>query len=257
VCSGPACPAQVACEDSVPPSPPSPCGRLSRPPSVESEEVGCCHPASVRSFKRLVQFSRKPLSLPAPSWSHRWTSPPMMVSSVVPQSPHCGGWVFHTGNCPPLRPLLTASGPGSRSGKHGAFPLCPAFWAEQRRCTRQRSAAFCSDGVPEYHTPLRLLAAPRLEFRLRLYPPLPPAGFRVTVAFSVARPFVCGCRTISPLPVRRTLPSLPGSSGSLPHRVARTHHGTLGRNHNAFASRVQARPFPSWGRPVPRGERSP
>ena len=53
----------------------SPCERLSRPPSVESEEVGCCHPASVRSFKRLVQFSRKPLSSTAPSRSHRCTKP--------------------------------------------------------------------------------------------------------------------------------------------------------------------------------------
>src|SRR5712692_8777609 len=32
--SGPACPAHVSCEGCVPPSPPSPCGRLSRPPST-------------------------------------------------------------------------------------------------------------------------------------------------------------------------------------------------------------------------------
>jgi hypothetical protein len=34
----------------------------------------------------------------------------------------------------------------------------------------------CSDSVPEYHTPFRLLAAPRLEFRFRLYPHLPPGA---------------------------------------------------------------------------------
>ena len=34
--------------------------------AVESEEVERCRPASVRSVKRLVQFSRKPLSLTAP-----------------------------------------------------------------------------------------------------------------------------------------------------------------------------------------------
>src|SRR6266404_9461988 len=38
------------------------------------------------------------------------------------------------------------------------------------------SAAFCSDGVPEYCTLLRLLAAPRLELRFRLYLPLPPGA---------------------------------------------------------------------------------
>ena len=44
---------------------------------VESEEVGQCGPPSVRSIKRLVQFSRKPLSSAAPLWNHRWTRPGM------------------------------------------------------------------------------------------------------------------------------------------------------------------------------------
>jgi hypothetical protein len=139
----------------------------------------------------------------------------------------------------------------SRSVAYGAFPLCPAFWAKQRRCTQPRSVAFCSAGVPEYGPPLRLLAAPRLELRFRLSPHLPPGGSRAMFVFSVARPFGCGCHTLSPLPALRTLPGLPGSRVSLPHRVARTHRGTLGRNQSAFASLVQARPFPSLGRPVP------
>jgi len=153
-----------------------------------------------------------------------------MVSGVVPQSPHCWGWVFHRGYYPTLLPLLSASRPLPRSVEYGAFPLGPAFWAEQRRCTWQRSAAFCSDGVGEYCTPLRLLAAPRLELRSRLYPHLPPGGYRAMFVFSVTRPFVCGCHPISTLPPSRTLPALPGSRVSLPHRVARTHRGTPGRN---------------------------
>jgi hypothetical protein len=143
-----------------------------------------------------------------------------------------------------------------RSVAYGAFPLCPAFWATQRRCTPQRSGAFCADGVPEYCTPLRLLAAPRLELRFRLSPPLPPGGSRALFVFSVARPFVCGYHSLSPLPALRTLPGLPGSRVSLPHRVARPPRGTLGRNQSAFASIVPARPFPSLGRPVPLGDSS-
>ena len=51
------------------------CTWLSHAPTVESEEVGRSGPPSVRSIKRLVQFSRKPLSCAAPSWHHRWTRP--------------------------------------------------------------------------------------------------------------------------------------------------------------------------------------
>jgi len=56
--------------------------------SVESEEVGLKGPASVRSLKRLVQFSRQPLSAAAPPWSHRGTRPGMSwVSRTRPNSP--------------------------------------------------------------------------------------------------------------------------------------------------------------------------
>jgi hypothetical protein len=70
---GPALPVRHKCplQASSHRPPPSPRRRLSRPPSVESEEVGRYHPASVRSLKRLVQFSRKPLSLAAPARSQR------------------------------------------------------------------------------------------------------------------------------------------------------------------------------------------
>src|SRR5262249_13626411 len=92
---------------------------------------------------------------------------------------------------------------------------------------------------------------------LPLISPLTVGGCRSLFVFAVARPFVCECHTIATLPFRWTLPGLPGSFVSLPHRVARTHRGTLAGNHNAFASIVQARPFPSLGRPVPRRDRSP
>jgi hypothetical protein len=137
------------------------------------------------------------------------------------------------------------------SPQHGAFPLSPDFCPWPRRCSRHRSAALCADGVPEYHTPFRLLAALRVELRCRFYPRLPLAGSRVMFAFSGARPFVRGCRTLSPIPLLWTLPGLLRSRLSLPHRVARTHRGALGRNPQAFVSIVQTRPFPSLGRPVP------
>ena len=66
----------------------------------------------------------------------------------------------------------------------------------------------------------------------------------------LARPFVCGCHTIVTIPSIWTIPGLPGSPTPLPHRVARTHRGTMRGNPCAFASIVQARPFPIFGRPV-------
>jgi hypothetical protein len=88
------------------------------------------------------------------------------------------------------------------------------------------------------------------NFASRLYPHLPRGGSRSMFVFPVSRPFVCGCHNISTIPSVRTIPGLPGSHTLLPHRVARTHLGTMGWNPNAFASIVQARPFPIFGRPV-------
>src|SRR5918995_2448903 len=72
-----------------------------------------------------------------------------------------------------------------------------------------------------------------------------------------ARPFVCGCHSIAAIPTSWTIPGLPGSPIGLPPRVARTHRGTLRWNPHAFASIVQARPFPIFGRPVHPGDVSP
>jgi hypothetical protein len=59
---------------------------------------------------------------------------------------------------------------------------------------------------------------------------LPPGGSRPMFVFPVSRPFVCGCHNISTIPSARTIPGLPGSHTPLPHRVARTHPGTMGWN---------------------------
>jgi hypothetical protein len=68
--------------------------------------------------------------------------------------------------------------------------------------------------------------------------------------FPVSHPFVCECHNISTIPSVPTIPGLPGSHTPLPHRVARTHPGTMGWNPNAFAPIVRARPLPIFGRPV-------
>jgi len=50
--------------------------------------------------------------------------------------------------------------------------------------------------------------------------------------------------------------ALPGSHTPLPHRVVRTHLGTMSWSPSAFASIVQARPLPIFGRPVRPRDRS-
>jgi hypothetical protein len=64
----------AGCHLAAPPQTTTPLYRSGLPTSirgVESEEVEHGGPASVRSVKRLVRFSRKPLSSAAPPWSHR------------------------------------------------------------------------------------------------------------------------------------------------------------------------------------------
>jgi hypothetical protein len=68
--------------------------------------------------------------------------------------------------------------------------------------------------------------------------------------FTVTHPFVCECHTISTIPSAWTIPGLPGSQTLLPHRVARTHLGTMDWNPCAFAIIVLARPLSIFGRPV-------
>ena len=132
----------------------------------------------------------------------------------------------------------------------GPSPSDAPFGYTGAAALRQRSEAFCSDLVSEYYSPIRLLAPHRLEFRLRLYPHLPHGGCRSMFVFPVSHPFVCECHKISTIPSARTIPGLPGSPTPLPHRVVRTHLGTMGWNPDAFAPIVRARPLPIFGRPV-------
>ena len=68
--------------------------------------------------------------------------------------------------------------------------------------------------------------------------------------FTVTHPFVCECHNIATIPSAWTIPGLPGSQTLLPHRVARTHLGTMDWNPCAFAIIVLARPLSIFGRPV-------
>ena len=69
----------------------------------------------------------------------------------------------------------------------------------------------CSDPVQEYLAPIRPLTPHRPEFRLRLYPHLPLAGFRLGFAFPVARPFVCEGALFQPYLAFGRCPGLPES----------------------------------------------
>src|SRR3954454_20613988 len=85
-----------------------------------------------------------------------------------------GAGSFALRTCPHFRHVLTRASLVDAATQHGAFPLRSTFWIRPASpLVRQRSGAFCSDPVPEYLAPIRLLAPLRSEFRLRLYPPLP------------------------------------------------------------------------------------
>ena len=144
-----------------------------------------------------------------------------------------------------------------RSATHGAFPLRQTFCVRRRRCSWQRSEAFCCGLVPESYAPLRLLAPLRPELRSRVYPRLPLGGFRPRFVFPVARPFVCGCHTMSTSPCRLDDTRSPWvSRASSP--PCRPHTPWCdGGEPCAFASIVQGRPFPNLGRPVHPGDASP
>src|SRR3954462_2282206 len=85
-----------------------------------------------------------------------------------------GAGSFALRTWPHFRHVLTRSSRVDTATQHGAFPLRSTFWLRPASLlVRQRSGAFCSDPVPEYFAPIRLLAPLRSDLRLRLYPPLP------------------------------------------------------------------------------------
>jgi hypothetical protein len=88
-------------------------------------------------------------------------------------------------------------------------------------------------GTASARTSLALLSAPTSRWR------------EVNVGVRCYRLVSRRCHPISTLPSVWTIPALPGSPTSLPHRVARTHPGATRRNPYAFA-------FMSRGSTLPR-----
>src|ERR1044072_8743552 len=82
-----------------------------------------------------------------------------------------GAGSFALRTCPHFRHVLTRASRVVAATQYGAFPLRSVVWIRPASpLVWQRSGAFCSDPVPEYLAPIRLLAPLRTEFRLRLYP---------------------------------------------------------------------------------------
>jgi hypothetical protein len=174
----------------------------------------------------------------------------MLVKAAVTSILSTDVGSFTYGTIQPPNAYSLSSGHSHPQQSTGPSPSDAPFEYIGAAAHRQRSEAFCFDLVSEYYSPIRLLAPHRLEFRLRLYPHLPPGGCRSMFVFPVSHPFVCECHKISTIPSARTIPGLPGSLTSLPHRVVRTHLGTMDWNPDAFAPIVRARPLPIFGRPV-------
>src|SRR3954463_7076694 len=80
-----------------------------------------------------------------------------------------GAGSFALRTCPHFRHVLTRASLVDAATQHGAFPLGSVVWIRPvSLLVRQRSGAFCSDPVPEYLAPIRLLAPLRSDLRLRL-----------------------------------------------------------------------------------------
>jgi hypothetical protein len=164
-----------------------------------------------------------------------------------------GVGAFAQGTFPPPSPYSPLSSRVPRSAQHRAFPRRQPFCVRRRRCSWQRSKAFCCGLVPASYAPLRLLAPRRPELRSRGYPRLPLGGFRPRLVFPVARPFVCGGHPISTLPTVWTRPGLPGSPTPLPpvssaHTVVRWGGPMRLRLHSAGATMPHLWPTgSSWG----------
>ena len=160
-----------------------------------------------------------------------------------------GAGSFALRTCPHFRHVLTRSSTLDAATQHGAFPLRPAFWA------RSASSLAGDDPEPFVPTPFQS-TVPRSDSwhrigrnfaraYIRTYRRVAPgwALHSLLLALSSASYSSHTC----PLDdTRSRLPLL----DALPHRVARTHLGATGRNPNAFAPIVRARPFPVFGRPV-------
>ena len=143
----------------------SPCDRLSRPRSVESKVVGPIGPSTVRSIKRLVRFSRKPLSSVAPRSEFAvWRQ---VAASFVPRlglSLRELSKFTISPRFPSLAHSRLSTGTSPSNG-----PFGPASAAARSNDPRPYVCRL----VPEYYSPIRFLTPRRPEFRSRLYPHLP------------------------------------------------------------------------------------
>ena len=143
-------------------------------------------------------------------------------STGFPQSEPEGSFTKGTG---PLAPtLLTPSHDHSALTTCAAFPRDrPALWRDSG-VLLHRSKVICSTLTSRHAS----VATSGLPYRL---PYRPRTGTNA--------------------------PRSPGVTRNLPFRAARTHLGAPGGMQNAFASIVQARPLPDFGRPVHRFDYGP
>ena len=97
--------------------------------------VGPIGPSTVRSIKRLVRFSRKPLFLSCSSFGIRCVAAGGGFVRTVFGSFAKGTIQFHDISAFPIARTFTT--------EYGDFPLQRAFWTRQRRCSKQRSETLC------------------------------------------------------------------------------------------------------------------
>ena len=210
--------------------------------SVESKVVGPIGPSTVRSIKRLVRFSRKPLSSVAPRSEFAvWRQ---VAASFVPRlglSLRELSKFTISPRFPSLAHSRLSTGTSPSNG-----PFGPASAAARSNDPRPYVCRL----VPEYYSPIRFLTPRRPEFRSRLYPHLPRRALGRCLSSRLPALSSAGATSSRPyLPLGRYQASL-GHFASLLQRVARTHLGAMGWNQCAFAPIVRARPFPIFGRPV-------
>ncbi len=133
--------------------------------SVESKVVGPIGPSTVRSIKRLVRFSRKPLSSVAPRSEFAvWRQ---VAASFVPRlglSLRELSKFTISPRFPSLAHSRLSTGTSPSNG-----PFGPASAAARSNDPRPYVCRL----VPEYYSPIRFLTPRRPEFRSRLYPHLP------------------------------------------------------------------------------------
>ena len=115
---------------------------------------------------------------------------------------------------------------------------------------RQQSETLCGCLVHQYYAPIRPLASHRLELRSRLYPHLPWGGSRPIFVFPVSPLFRLRVSHYlsHTFPLDDTRSPWVTHVSSPPCRPQTPWYD--GEEPNAFATIVQAQPFPIFGRPV-------